>query len=136
MLTYGDAVGDIDLRELLEYHQKQGKIGTISMYNFEQYKGVVEVSSNGLISDFREKSGIDGNLINIGYMVFKPEIFDYIEGDDSNLEKGPLSRLVSERELVGYIHKGYWQCMDTLREKEKLERLWAEDKAPWKIWQS
>lgn len=134
MLTYGDAVGDIDIPKLLEFHRMQGKIGTMSMYNFGQAKGVVEVSKDGMIDAFREKSNIDGDLINIGFMVFEPELFDLIEGDDTVFEKGPLTKLVKKKQLSGYVHKGYWQCMDTLREKQELEKLWNSGNAPWKIW--
>lgn len=135
MLTYGDAVGDINLSALLEFHRKHGKVGTMSMYNFGQNKGVVEVGNDGVISAFREKSDLDGDLINIGFMVFEPELFDYIDGDTTVFEKGPLTALVDKRQLVGYVHKGFWQCMDTLREKQKLEKLWETSKAPWKIWE-
>lgn len=134
MLTYGDAVGDVNISELLDFHKAHGKIGTISMYNFGQNKGVVEVGANGVIQAFREKSDLDGDLINIGFMVFQPELFDYIEGDETIFEKGPLTELVEMHELVGYIHKGYWQCMDTLREKQQLEKLWESGNAPWKMW--
>lgn len=134
MLTYGDAVGDINIRELVEFHHKHNKIGTMSMYNFGQNKGVVEVGKDGVIDSFREKSDVDGDLINIGFMVFKPELFDLIEGDSTIFERGPLVKLVAKHELVGFIHKGYWQCMDTLREKKQLEELWELGKAPWKIW--
>ena len=135
MLTYGDAVGDINIAELVAFHKAHGKLGTMSMYNFGQNKGVVEVGANGVIDAFREKSDMDGDLINIGFMVFQPELFDLIEGDTTVFEKGPLTKLVEQRELVGYVHKGYWQCMDTLREKQKLESLWESGKAPWKIWE-
>lgn len=135
MLTYGDAVGDININELLEFHKKNRKIGTISMYNFSQNKGVVEVRNDGIIEAFREKSGLDGNLINIGFMVMEPSIFDYIDDDSTPFEQTPMERLVSEKELVGYVHKGYWQCMDTLREKRQIEALWDQGKAPWKLWE-
>lgn len=135
MLTYGDAVGDVNIDELLEFHIKNGKIGTMSMYNFGQNKGVVEFDENGEIQAFREKSDLDGDLINIGFMVFEPELFDYIEGDSTVFEKGPLTALVEKRELMGYIHKGFWQCMDTLREKQQLEKLWESGNAPWKVWE-
>ena len=135
MLTYGDAVGDINIKELLEFHKKNNKIGTITMYNFGQNKGVVEVNKSGLISAFREKSNLDGNLINIGFMVFEPKIFDYIENDETSFEKEPMNNLVKGKQLVGYVHKGYWQCMDTIREKQQLESLWESGKAPWKIWE-
>lgn len=134
MLTYGDAVGNINISELIKYHHSHGKIGTMSMYNFGQNKGVVEVGRDGLIEAFREKSDLDGDLINIGFMVFRPEVFDYIEGDKTIFEKGTLTRLVQKQELAGYIHKGYWQCMDTLREKQQIEKLWNSQNAPWKVW--
>ena len=134
MITYGDAVGDVNINELLEYHRLQGKIGTITVYNFGQNKGVVDISDNGLVNEFREKSSFDGNLINIGYMVFEPKLFDYINNDDVIFEKEPMNALVERKELVSYIHRGFWQCMDTKREKEKLEKLWELGKAPWKLW--
>jgi glucose-1-phosphate cytidylyltransferase len=134
MLTYGDAVGDINIREVLEFHRRHGKIGTMSMYNFGQNKGVVEVGENGVIDAFREKSDMDGDLINIGFMVFEPQIFNFIAGDDTALENEPMRALVERQELVGYVHNGFWQCMDTLREKQKLESLWASGDAPWKVW--
>lgn len=134
LLTYGDAVGDIDISALLKFHQAHGKIGTISTYNFGQNKGVVEVGSDGVISAFREKSDLDGDLINIGFMVFQPELFDLIEGDETIFEKGPLMKLAAKNQLSGFVHRGYWQCMDTMREKQQLERLWQSGRAPWKIW--
>lgn len=135
MLTYGDAVGDINIPELLDFHKKHGKIGTMSMYNFGQNKGVVEVGKDGVIDAFREKSDTDGNLINIGFMVMEPAVFDLIDGDSVPFEKEPMNRLVEQKELVGYVHKGYWQCMDTLREKQQIEKLWETRKAPWKLWE-
>ena len=91
--------------------------------------------ANSVIDAFREKSDMDGDLINIGFMVFQPELFDLIEGDETVFEKGPLTKLVAQKQLVGYIHQGFWQCMDTLREKQKLEQLWASGNAPWKVWE-
>lgn len=135
IVTYGDAVGDIDIKELVRFHKSHGKIGTMTLYNFAQSKGVVEVAQNGDILSFREKSSLDGSLINIGYMVFEPELFDLIEGDNMPLESAPLNTLVERNELRGYIHRGFWQCMDTLREKQSLERLWGSGNAPWKIWE-
>ena len=135
MLTYGDAVGNINISELIEFHKSHGKIGTMSMYNFGQHKGVVEVGKDGVIDAFREKSDVDGDLINIGFMVMNPEVFDYIDEDTTIFERDALTKLVVEKELVGYVHKGFWQCMDTLREKQNLEKLWANGKAPWKVWE-
>ena len=101
MLTYGDAVGDVNIAELVAFHQAHGKIGTMSMYNFGQNKGVVEVGANSVIDAFREKSDMDGDLINIGFMVFQPELFDLIEGDETVFEKGPLTKLVAQKQLWG-----------------------------------
>lgn len=134
MLTYGDGVGDVNINELLDFHKKSKNIGTISAYNFGQNKGVVDISSNGLVNEFREKSDTDGDLINIGFMVFEPQIFDHILNDNTILEKEPLHELVIRKQLGAYIHTGFWQCMDTLREKEKLESLWNSGNAPWKVW--
>ncbi len=135
MLTYGDAVGDIDLNLLLNEHKKSGKIATMSVYNFGQSKGVVDFAEDGTIKAFREKSDLDGDLINIGYMVVEPGIFDLIPNDQTPLESGPLNSLANSGQLNAYIHRGYWQCMDTLREKESLEKLWTSGNAPWKTWE-
>lgn len=134
MLTYGDAVGDIDLHALLEHHRQSGKMGTISVYNFGQSKGVVHIDESGSIASFREKSKSDGDLINIGYMVMEPQVFDLIPGDSSSFEETAMKTLVENRQLDAYLHKGYWQCMDTMNEKKKLEELWNSENAPWKIW--
>ena len=135
LVTYGDAVSDLNVNELLKHHRRQGKIGTMSLYNFGQSKGVVELGSGNIINAFREKSDLDGDLINIGYMLFEPAVFDYIEGDNTALEGEPLHNLVAEKQLSGFIHTGFWQCMDTLREKQKLEKLWESGQAPWKVWE-
>lgn len=134
MLTYGDAVGDINISELLKFHKSHGKIGTVSVYNFGQNKGVLEIKGNE-VEAFREKSDLDGDLINIGFMVFNPEFFDLIDDDSTVLEKEPMLRLIAKNQLMAYTHKGFWQCMDTLREKEKLEKLWNGGSAPWKKWE-
>lgn len=135
MLTYGDAVGNVDLNGLLKYHQTHGKLATISVYNFGQNKGVLEIGKDGGVDAFREKSDLDGDLINIGFMVIEPEVFDYIECDETVFEKEPMARLVEQHQLQSYTHKGYWQCMDTLREKQQLEKLWDSGEAPWKVWE-
>lgn len=135
LLTYGDAVGDINIRDLVNYHKKHGKIGTVSVYNFGQNKGVLEIGNDGNVNAFREKSDLDGDLINIGFMVMNSEIFDRISGESTVFEQEPLNGLVRDGELKAYIHHGYWQCMDTLREKQQLEKLWNTGKAPWKIWE-
>lgn len=133
MLTYGDAVGDVNIKELLKFHKNHHKLGTVSVYNFGQNKGVLEVREDGQVDAFREKSDFDGDLINIGFMVMEPEVFNYIDGDSISFEKEPMNRLVEDGQLVAYTHKGFWQCMDTAREKEKLEKLWESGNAPWKV---
>lgn len=137
MLTYGDAVGDVNINRLIETHKKSGRIGTVSVYNFGQNKGVLEIGDKGIVKAFREKSDLDGDLINIGYMVFEPKLFDYLpeNSDIIPFEKDPMAGLVRDGELNSYVHKGFWQCMDTLREKQKLEQLWLNGNAPWKIWE-
>jgi glucose-1-phosphate cytidylyltransferase len=133
MLTYGDAVGNINVNNLLKFHRENKRIGTVSVYNFGQNKGVLEVS-HGKVDAFREKSDMDGDLINIGFMVFEKELFDYIPDDSTVFEKEPMEGLVNNHQLGAYTHNGFWQCMDTLREKEKLDKLWASGRAPWKTW--
>ncbi|MDO4204088.1 MAG: glucose-1-phosphate cytidylyltransferase [Selenomonadaceae bacterium] len=134
ILTYGDAVGDIEINNLVSFHQSHGKIGTISVYNFGQNKGVLDIEKNGVVNAFREKSDLDGDLVNIGFMVMEPQIFERIEGDATVFEQEPLNSLVKDCELIARIHNGFWQCMDTLREKQQLEKLWDSDKCPWKVW--
>jgi glucose-1-phosphate cytidylyltransferase len=134
MLTYGDGLSDVNLKKLLEFHKEHGRIGTITTVNIGQAKGVISLSEDGSIKSFREKSDNDGAIINGGFMVMKPEIFDFIKGDDTIFEQEPLQALVDRRELMSFYHNGFWQCMDTQREKNKLEELWQSTKAPWKIW--
>lgn len=135
MLTYGDAVSDIDISKILNQHKESKKIGTVSLYNYGQSKGVVKLSNSGIIEQFREKSDQDNELINIGFMVFDSKVFDYLYDDSTNFEKNTLTYLADNNELAGYIHKGFWQCMDTLKEKEQLEKMWKDNRAPWKIWE-
>ena len=134
MLTYGDGVSDVDLNALLDFHKKKGKPATITMVNLTQQKGVLDVDTEGNIHSFREKEEKDGSVINGGFMVFEPEIFSYLDGDETILEQSPMQRLAREGKLSGYYHEGFWQCMDTQREKKLLEELWASGKAPWKRW--
>ena len=134
MLTYGDAVSDIDIKKLLSFHKKQGKIATLTAVNRTQTFGILSINDKNEVTTFREKNDKDSVVINGGYMVLEPEIFNYISGDDTIFEKYPLEQLTKERQLSAYKHKGYWQCMDTLREKNLLEGLWNENKAPWKVW--
>ena len=133
MLTYGDGVADIDITQVLEFHKAHGKIGTMSAVRPEGRFGVLELEKNS-VKSFREKDKNDGGWINCGFMVMEPTIFDYIEGDKTTFEREPLERLAKEGQLECYKHKGFWQCMDTMRDKEKLESLWNSGCAPWKVW--
>lgn len=134
MLTYGDGLSNVDLKKLLEFHQSHGKIGTLTTVNIGQAKGVLTIDESNTIRSFREKNENDGAIINGGFMVMNPEIFDYIEGDSTVFEKEPLQNLAQDGQLMSFYHDGFWQCMDTQREKMKLEKLWETKKAPWKVW--
>lgn len=134
MLTYGDGVSNIDISKLVDYHNKSGKLATLTAVNVVQKFGILEINSNNEIKSFREKSQDDGSLINGGYMVLGPQVFNYINGDDTIFEKEPLEKLSKEGKLGAYKHSGFWQCMDTLRDKNKLEEMWNSKSAPWKVW--
>lgn len=133
MLTYGDGVSDININQLVNFHKKHGKIGTMSAVQPEARFGVLEIQHERVTS-FREKNKEDTGWINCGYMVLEPEIFNYIEGDNTIFEKEPLEKIAGLGELYCYKHSGFWQCMDTMRDKEKLEKLWYSGQAPWKVW--
>lgn len=135
MLTYGDGVSDIDIYKLLDFHKSHNSILTVTAINVDQRFGVLEINENDEIKSFREKSVSDGSRINAGYMVCEPEIFNYIHGDSTILEKEPLETIAKMGKLLAYKHNGYWQCMDTKREKDKLDELWNSGKAPWKTWE-
>ena len=134
MMTYGDGVCDVDIQKLLEFHKANGKTATLTAVLLEQQKGILDIAENNSVRAFREKSLSDGALINAGYMVFEPEIFRYIDGDETILEREPLEKLAEKGQLMSYTHKGFWQCMDNAREKQLLESMWDEGKAPWKKW--
>ena len=135
LMTYGDGVCDVDIQKLVEYHKAQGKTATLTAVLQDQSKGVLDIGGDNAVKSFREKQVTDGVPINAGYMVFESKIFDYMEGDNTVLEKEPLERLANEGELMSYIHKGFWQCMDNIREKELLEKMLEKGKAPWKKWE-
>ena len=134
MMTYGDGVCDVDIQKLLEFHKANGKTATLTAVLLEQQKGILDIAENNSVRAFREKSLSDGALINAGYMVFEPEIFRYIDGDETILEREPLEKLAEKGQLMSYTHKGFCQCMDNAREKQLLESMWDEGKAPWKKW--
>ncbi|HBE09784.1 MAG TPA: glucose-1-phosphate cytidylyltransferase [Lachnospiraceae bacterium] len=135
MMTYGDGVCDVDMNELLKFHLEHGKMATLTSVIIEQQKGVLDIGGDNAVRSFREKNALDGSPINAGYMIFEPEVFDYIEGDDTVLERDTLVKLADEGQLMSYKHNGFWQCMDTKREKDMLEKIWAEGRAPWKKWE-
>ena len=135
MLTYGDGVADVDINRLLEYHKSHGKLMTITAINIGQQFGALDVREDGVITAFRGKHDLDGRVINGGFMVCQPEIFDYIDGPETVFEKEPVERLVAEGQLMAYHHPGFWKNMDTQRDKQKLEALWESGNAPWKLWE-
>lgn len=135
LMTYGDGVCDVDIRELVSFHNSHGKIATLTAVLQDQSKGVIDVGGDNAVKSFREKRHSDGSLINAGFMVLSPRIFDYIDGDDTIFEQKPLERLVAEGELMSYTHKGFWQCMDNIREKNMLEKMIESGKAPWIKWE-
>lgn len=134
MLTYGDGVSDVDISKLVAFHKSHGRIATMTSINFGQRFGVLDIAKDNTITSFREKKTTDGSSINAGFMVLEPKIFDYIAGDSTIFEREPLERVAKEGQLMAYRHEGYWQCMDTQRDKMELEKLWASGKAPWKLW--
>ena len=134
MLTYGDGVSDVNISDLLQFHKKHDKIVTMTAVTVGQRFGVLDINDDDLINSFREKSDTDAGLINGGYMVLKPEIFKYIKDDTTVFEREPLETAASKGELIAYRHNGFWQCMDTQRDKQQLESLWESNKAPWRKW--
>lgn len=136
MLTYGDAVCDVDLHALLAFHKGHGKTATITAVSIAQAKGVLDIGTDHVVHAFREKNEEDASLINGGFMVLNPEIFEYLKDDSTVFEQEPMQKLAREGQLMGYRHGGFWQCMDTQREMKKLERLWQGGEAPWKIWKN
>jgi glucose-1-phosphate cytidylyltransferase len=134
-MTYGDGVCDVDINKLLEFHQSHGKIATLTAVIQAQDKGVLNIDENNSVKSFREKNVNDGAPINAGYMVLEPAVFDYIENDKTIFEKGPLVELAESGELMSYTHRGFWQCMDNIREKMLLEQLLKDNVAPWKKWE-
>ncbi len=134
MLTYGDGVCDINIKELLEFHKNHGKIATITAIQLTQRFGILDIEDDNTISSFREKSDDDSARINGGYMVLEPEVFNYLEDDTTVFEQGPMKQMAADGQLVAYQYDGYWQCMDTKREMDKLNELIDSGKAPWMKW--
>ena len=134
MLTYGDGVSDVDINELLAFHKAHKKMATISAIQPGGRFGMLNIDENESINSFKEKSKEDGGWINAGFMVLEPEIIDYIDNDATVFEQEPLEKAAELDQLKAYRHQGFWQCMDTMRDKELLEKLWISGQAPWKAW--
>lgn len=133
-MTYGDGVCDVDINRLLDFHRKHGKTATLTAVKMAQDKGVLNIDGDQAVKSFREKNISDGVPINAGYMVLNPEIFNYLTDDTCVFERTPVETLAAEGQLMSFIHEGFWQCMDNIREKTMLEKLLLADKAPWKKW--
>jgi glucose-1-phosphate cytidylyltransferase len=136
MLTYGDGVADININELISFHQQHGKLATLTSIVLPSRYGKIKTDGNSLVTSFEEKPKDEGYWINGGFFVLNPAIFKYLEGDMERVqwEKKPLTEIAKDRQLVAYKHNGFWKCMDALRDKIELEELWNEGNAPWKIW--
>ena len=134
MATYGDGVGDINIKELLEFHKKHGKYATVTAVQPSGRFGVLNIDDKNLVLNFEEKPKGDKAWINGGFFVLEPQIFEYIKGDDTMWEREPLENLAKDGQFVAYKHYGFWKPMDTLRDKRELEELWNSGKPPWKVW--
>jgi len=132
-LTYGDGVANVDIRALIRFHASHGRHATVTAIQPPARFGALDIDDD-VVSHFEEKPKGDGRWINGGFFVLEPAVFDYIEGDATVWEQEPLKRLSQEGQLAAYRHSGYWEAMDTLRDKNHLEELWASDRAPWKVW--
>lgn len=132
MVTYGDGLSDIDINALFAFHKSSGKIATLSAVHPTARFGELRIDANQTVTSFKEKPQLDDGRINGGFFVLEPEIFDYIEGDSTIFEREPLEYLVKRGELAAYKHDGFWQSMDTVRERQILEELWKTNSAPWK----
>lgn len=133
LMTYGDGVADIDISELVSYHRQHGKLATVTAVRPPARFGSLDFDGD-LVTSFAEKPQAGEGWINGGYFVLQPEVLEYIQGDKMSWESEPMLRLVRENQLVAYRHAGFWQCMDTLRDVQSLERMWSSGQAPWKVW--
>jgi len=136
MLTYGDGLSDVNIKELLAFHKQQDKIATVTAIQLDARFGGLDISENSEVTSFREKTKDESKWINGGFFVLRPEVFKYLKGDMSNMmwEDEPLEKLTKDNQLAAYQHKGFWKCMDALRDKIELEALWQSGQAKWKTW--
>ena len=133
MLTWGDGVSNVNLSDLLKFHRRHGRTATVTAVRPPARFGRLELDGER-VARFDEKPLAGEAWINGAFFVLEPRVFDYIEGDDTQFEREPLERLARDGELMAYQHNGFWQCMDTMRDKVRLESLWAGGDAPWKLW--
>lgn len=131
--TYGDGIADVNIERLVDHHESRGKTATLTTTQLRSRFGVVETDQNGVVTAFREKP-IVNDLVNIGYFIFEPGVFDYLDDDTTVLEEGPMRELAHAGEIAAFTHSGFWQPMDTQREYQELNQIWQTGKAPWKIW--
>jgi glucose-1-phosphate cytidylyltransferase len=131
MLTYGDGVSNVNIENLVKFHKSHGKIATVTSVRPPARFGGMEISENGAVQNFKEKPQAGEGWINGGFFVFETKIFDYLENDQTILEQSPLENLVKNNELMAYEHNGYWQCMDTIRDKDSLQAIWESGKPLW-----
>jgi len=131
--TYGDGISDVNITALCEFHKQHGKLATLTATQPPGRFGALKLSGNDILS-FQEKPQGDGSWINGGFFILSPKIFNYIEGDNTVFERGPMDKLAHDGQIAAFFHSGFWQPMDTLRDKNHLEELWASGKAPWKTW--
>jgi glucose-1-phosphate cytidylyltransferase len=133
MVTYGDGVSNIDINKLVSFHKSHGKIATISAVRPPVRFGELDIDNNNVVNSFQEKPQAGNGWINGGFFVFDTRIFNFIDGDRTLLEREPLEKLAKLNELVAYKHEGFWQCMDTIRDRDLLQDLWSNNLAPWKV---
>ena len=133
-LTYGDGVSNVNISDLIKFHKSHGKLATLTATQSPGRFGAININQQNIITDFQEKPLGDGNFINGGFFVMSPKVVDYIDGDRTLLEQEPLQKLARDQQLAAYKHSGFWQPMDTLRDKSQLENMWQSGKAPWKLW--
>lgn len=134
MLTYGDGVSNVDIKKLVQFHKEHGKIATLTATQPSGRFGALSLTADQRVESFQEKVKGDGGWVNGGFFVLKPEVFNYINDENTILEKEPLENLANDRQLMAYKHDGFWQPMDTLRDKKHLEELWMTESPPWKVW--
>lgn len=134
LLTYGDGVSDVNIAELVAYHKQHGKLATVTSVQPTGRFGALELQDDNAVRGFQEKPLGDGSWINAGFFVMQPEVFDYLAGDDTVLEREPLEKLAQDGELMAHRHRGFWQPMDTIRDRMLLEDMWEKNQAPWKVW--